>query len=462
MKVARFIGKCSDDGSYTNALSDGTALIDSVAPQPNVTLGFKVNEKAVFIPFPRQSARDLLDLGVTVYIADELQNREESEDGWNRDFDCVFPVQSPDSWKGSQVVLQDLIRQLSGDNWRFEFVLRNCLPRRVAHRRRITGKWDAVCLFSGGLDSLCGAAHLLDSGKRVLLVGHQAEGITASAQKRLAGILKIQHPGQTELVQVRVARTLSTHPTHRLPDKCENSHRPRSFLFLSVACAIADSLNVPEVIIAENGLIGLNIPLQASRVGTLSTRTAHPLFIHDFNRVVNEVQAYGGRITNPFMYMSKTEVAASAPHWLLPHLRPSISCAHAGDIRWAGKPGVPHCGYCIPCVYRRLSLHPLGLDSAEDYVFDVFTDISSLQPMKRLDLRAVAGFATRLSKSSDVAIETMVCSNGAFDPEEISKHGPAVTSTFEPWRLMLKNWANATLSSLGQLCDTDTKEVLSL
>lgn len=462
MKVARFIGKCSNDGSYTSALSNGTALIDSVTSKPNVTLGFKVNDKAIFVPFPRQSARDLLDLGVTVYIADELQNREDAMDGWNRDFGCVFPVQFLEAWKHSQTSLQDLLRQLSGDNWAFEFVQRKCLPRRVTHRRRISGTWDVVCLFSGGLDSLCGAAHVLDSGKRVLLVGHQAEGITASAQKRLAGVLKIQFPGQVELVQVRVARTLSTSPTHRLPDKCENSHRPRSFLFLSIACAIADALNVPEVVIPENGLIGLNIPLQPSRVGTLSTRTAHPLFIHEFNRVVNDVQAYGGRISNPFMYMSKTEVAAGAPQWLIPHLRPSISCAHAGDIRWAGKPGIPHCGYCIPCVYRRLSLHPLGLDSADDYVFDVFTDLASLQPTKRLDLRAVAGFAGRLSKCSDVAIETMVCSNGAFDPAEISKHGPRVCATFEPWRLMLQKWASETLSSLGQLCDADTKEVLSL
>jgi 7-cyano-7-deazaguanine synthase in queuosine biosynthesis len=462
MRVARFIGKCSDNGSYTGALSDGTALIDCVTPRPNVALGFKVNEKAVHVPFPRESARDLLDLGVTVYIADELKEREESADGWNRDFDCVFPVQLPDAWKPSQANLQELLRQLSGDNWVFEFVQRKCLPRRVTHRRRIAGHWDFVCLFSGGLDSLSGAAHLLGSGKRVLLVGHQAEGVTASAQKRLAKVLKIQFPGQVELVQIRVARTLSTSPTHRLPKKCENSHRPRSFLFLSIACALADALNVPEVIIPENGLIGLNIPLQPSRIGTLSTRTAHPLFIHEFNRVVNDVQAYGGRISNPFMYMSKTDVATGAPQWLTPHLRSSISCAHAGDVRWAGKPGVPHCGYCIPCVYRRLSLHALGLDMAKDYVFDVFTDLGSLQPTKRLDLRAVAGFATRLSKSSDFAIETMVCSNGAFDPKEISKHGPSESATFEPWRRMLQKWAGETLSSLSQLCDTDTKGVLSL
>ena len=82
--------------------------------------------------------------------------------------------------------------------------------------------------------------------------------------------------------------------------------------------------------------------------------------------------------------------------------------------------------------------------------------------MKRLDLRAVAAFAVRLTKNSDVAIETMVCSNGAFDPQAVSRHGPSGCATFEPWRDMLKKWASETLTSLGQLCDAETKGALSL
>jgi hypothetical protein len=121
----------------------------------------------------------------------------------------------------------------------------------------------------------------------------------------------------------------------------------------------------------ENGYIGLNIPLEASRLGACSTRTTHPHFMallataFECTRIPIEIE-------NPFRLKTKAEVLRDCrnPVLLASLIELTISCAHPEVGRWA-KQGYKNCGYCYPCLMRRVALHSLGTDHPESYRIDV-------------------------------------------------------------------------------------------
>ena len=240
MRIIRYVGssKSSDPDYLAELAGSDVAVIDTLPGGYNVTVTFKREAAPVWVPL-RAEYCDLLDVAVTTYIADELIARKDSIDSWSRNFDLLVPVKEPDRWRSAEEKLRHVLAVLSGDRYRFTWCPRVSLPDRVRHRRPLPRSYNVVCLFSGGLDSLLGAYRLLAQGRKVLLVGHQAEGITASAQTDLARTLRGLFPNRCSLVQCRVARAPIRKPRYELPDKVEESHRPRSLLFLALALVVA-------------------------------------------------------------------------------------------------------------------------------------------------------------------------------------------------------------------------------
>lgn len=463
MNVLRFVGQrgCRDQ-SYTAGLQDeDTAVVDPLPGGANVTVRFELDGKPLRLPL-NDHVRDFLDLVSTVYIADEFVCRADSIDGWTRVFDVTFPVRDPDRWRDATPLLQRTLRVLSGDEFDFSWPIRSRLPATPKHRTRAPSNFDAVCLFSGGLDSLLGAYSLLKAGKKLLLLGHQADPITASAQTELAADLAELFPDSVHLVQTRVARNQGKNHRFDLPDKCEDSHRPRSFLFLGLAVVLAAATRIGEVLIPENGLIALNSPLQISRLGTLSTRTAYPLFLSLFQDYVGQVGIYEGALRNPFMFDSKTGLAAYADETIAPLFRRSVSCAHAGNVRYSGKKRIRHCGYCVPCLYRRALMMDLSLDSAKDYVADVFTKLAKLTTHKQGDFRALVRFARRISGATQAEREALVIAHGYFSPEIAATIGPRPAADLSPWADMMRRWADDFLDKVDQYAIRSTRQILGM
>lgn len=461
MRAVRFVGKSCVDPAYTAELtSDNVAIIDTLS-NGNVTIRFEIDGKPMRFS-PAAPARDLLDLAAAVYIVDEINERAASPDYWSRSFGVVFPVDDPSAWNAGGTALQDALHQLSGDTFEFTWPKRGAIQR-IGKRSRagLVAGYDAVCLFSGGIDSLLGAIKLLEEGKRVYLVGHQAEGITSKAQKDLFALLSARYP-RVHLIQARVARSLAANPRHRLPDKVEDSHRPRSFLFLGLAVAVAITAKVNYLALPENGLIALNAPLQRSRMGTLSTRTAHPLFVDRFREFLADAALYTGTIENPFLYKSKTDMLRDLDEEFRLMFERSVSCAHAGDVRWIGKPGVRHCGYCVPCIYRRAAMIERGWDDPDDYGYDVFNDLSALTTHKQADFRALFGFANRVVAATRAETDLMVLSHGVFAPDIGGRIGPSPAKDYSPWSEMLLRWSRDYLDKVQKLSSSSTKQILGI
>jgi len=457
MKILRYVGdsSCSDEG-YRNALLAGEhAVVDPVSAERNVTVELRRDgRQLIHLPMAAE-VRDLVDLAVTAYIADELVSREVMEDGWTRDLDLLIPVRERERWRTGDEQLGKALSFLSQDRWQFTWPERSAMPKGVHHRARLPAGFDAVCLFSGGIDSLLGACQLLAAGRKVLLVGHQAEPITAAAQKVLARELGTRFPGQVCLVQCRVARAKMEHPKFALPGKVEDSHRPRSFLFLALAVAVARAARIPEVFMPENGLIALNPPLQVSRLGSHSTRTAHPIFLMRLQAFLRAAGVFDGTIRNPFLYESKTDMLRNLDPTLISLVERSVSCSHPSRYQ---DEGVRHCGYCIPCLYRRAAMMVCGLDRDRDYAFDVWSTRKSLRkgrpltPYAQADVRALVPFAQRVQKASDVALESIVLAHGYFPPSTGGVIGPHATADYRVWTAMLRRWASDFLTETTARC----------
>jgi hypothetical protein len=184
--------------------------------------------------------------------------------------------------------------------------------RTVGRPSELSDPVDAVCLFSGGLDSFIGALDLLAEGKAVCLVGHHEAGQANHAQRGLWDALAQRYTGQGVLRQFFLQPAAAASGQQRpLPGTNESSHRSWSRLFLAAALTVAGgyALEVP-LYIPENGLIGINVPLTGARAGSLSTRTTHPHSIASFGECIRQL-GITNPIVNPFRTMTKGEIPAA-------------------------------------------------------------------------------------------------------------------------------------------------------
>ncbi len=240
-------------------------------------------QRQKLLPEPR--AWDFLSIALGVTAADLAGHRSLSGDGWTREFQLVIAVADPDFWATQAAPLQDLLQFLTTDRWNIAFVpgasYRGSLakPNRPDH--------DSIVLFSGGLDSFTGALGLVAEGRRPFAVSQAVRG-DAEKQRGLAVVVRdtIGHLQLNHNVAV---------PAPESPP----SQRGRSIIFFAYGILAASTLryyadgNTVDLFVCENGFIALNPPLTGSRLGSLSTRTCHPVVLALLQQVI---QAAGLRV----------------------------------------------------------------------------------------------------------------------------------------------------------------------
>jgi 7-cyano-7-deazaguanine synthase in queuosine biosynthesis len=312
---------------------------------------------------------DLLRLAITVHSADKLDIRDDTRDCWTRSLQLRVAVSDPARWRAGAPAFERALKFLTNDAWSLR--LRSDGDPGGPGTQLFAA--DAVCLFSGGLDSLVGAIDLLEAGRRVLLVGHYDSNPLLPRQVNLFERLR-DHYGLDRLAH-RPFYLRHASPNARqarpLPSRRESTTRSRSFLFIAAAAVVASAHGLDRIYMPENGYIGLNVPLEASRLGACSTRTTHPHFMALLREAFDEV-AIPIAIENPLRLKTKAEVLRDCrnPALLARLAEDSVSCAHPEVGRWTGDP-YRNCGYCYPCLMRRVSLHGLAADDAGRYRFDV-------------------------------------------------------------------------------------------
>ena len=358
---------------------------------------------------------DFLSLSLSVYTTDQLISRDaDGYLGWSRHIKLFLPVSDCTKWKNVSNELQKLLSFLSGDIWELNFRHYSYVKinNNSAHSQDIINnrKNSTVSLFSGGLDSFIGAIDLVKKENGVCLVSHHKQGAPElEFQRNLFNLLKNNYPKvNIELFDFFVQPINIGSGLLK-----ENSSRARSLLFISLGLIIANSIsNNKEIIVPENGLISLNIPLTNTRLGSHSTRTTHPYFISVFNFILNKLDI-GNQINNPYQFYTKGEMFVNCKDqdFFKKYYSSTLSCAHPDAARWSGKSPNMHCGYCTPCIIRRASIKRAGIIDSK-YVHNLTDPTLKPHTKKGSDLRAFKIALERIMRKDDKSLLFEILSSG--------------------------------------------------
>ncbi|MEM8541455.1 MAG: Qat anti-phage system QueC-like protein QatC [Pseudomonadota bacterium] len=328
------------------------------------------------------AAFDFLTISMAVTAADTFFRRDDTSDnGWARDFELHVPIVQPDKWTAVKPLLQKILNFLTGDHWQFTFLPNgpskpNAVGGRLRKKSNLSGV-DSVCLYSGGLDSWLGVKHLIGGGSKPMLVSHS---YPQDAQRQNYLYDRLGHSLQRFALNASPRQSGSSNDT---------TMRGRSFNFLAMGAVCADAVanlngsgQVP-LYIPENGFIALNAPLTPRRLGSHSTRTAHPNYLSQMQHLF-AITGIKASIQNPFWTMTKGEMmidaALSASDQR--YASQTVSCG-----KWKRKG--EQCGRCLPCLIRRASFHRAGISDMTPYTYSIPQNLAEYEGTKKDDLMAV-------------------------------------------------------------------------
>lgn len=310
---------------------------------------------------------DLLDIAASVFCADGSvprggATRLQFGAGWRRRLGFTIPVRVPDLWQRGDVAeaLTDAVGFLMDDDVSFAF---------ESGRRDVAGevyldfasegsdrsRIDEVVLFSGGLDSLAGALDTLNKSKgRIALVTHLSAPKIEAHQRRLAKSLGERFEGRVLHIPVRANR--------KGAEARETTQRSRSFLFAALGFAIARTLGASRISFFENGIVSHNLPFSPQVIGSMATRTTHPLVLHKFAQLLGLLGGAPIAIENRFAWETKTDIVGKiAVHGAADLIDDTVSCTSVRDQSILHT----HCGSCSQCLDRRFAILAAGLDASD-------------------------------------------------------------------------------------------------
>lgn len=328
----------------------------------------------------RQRGLDLVRIAAYAFWADQMVSRgtehDASDEYWLRHFHLAVPVRDPAFWSRAdvQAALSTALNLASDDYWEFTFTQGHL------DEQLLLGDYgdlppdatdpDCLVLFSGGLDSL---AALLEAavleGKRPLLVTHRSATVPDHDREVLLEEVRRRHPGWRFPHTGIVVKRLQEREKDR-----SHTQRTRPFLFCSLGAAAAMSKGITDVRLCDNGVVSLNLPVNAQLVGAKASRSTHPAVIAAFNHLAALVFPDGPQVRNTLAFRTKPEVLdvlkQTGDETLIGLTH---SCSHIHH-RSNDK---PHCGTCSQCVDRRFSVLAADLavhDPVDRYQVDVFRD----------------------------------------------------------------------------------------
>lgn len=340
---------------------------------------------------------DLLEIAAYVYCADQRLSRGTSAltnfaESWRRNLHFTIPVRELAIWQQEEVqrLLVTTLGFLSDDSYSFDFreTTDPFLSRDLYFHDLIdaSADYDAVAMFSGGLDSLAGALQDIVLHKRpVCLVGHSSSPKVRHVQETLVENLKARG----------LERRITYIPvvvTNENSKPVDYSQRTRSFLFACLGLVIARMSGKDSLTFYENGVVSINPPMAGDVVGGRATRTTHPRVFRGLEELFSVLLDRSITIENPLQWMTKSEVAKLVQAAGMGDLLPLTNSCTRPRL-WTIKH--PHCGGCSQCIDRRFGILAAGLgahEPASNYKIDLLTADRSASDDRRMAVSYVSFF----------------------------------------------------------------------
>jgi hypothetical protein len=324
---------------------------------------------------PSNLVWDFVTIALSVAASDLSCEREKSEDGWTRQIELKVYLCNPESWRTQYELLEKAFRFLTGDIWKFEFVNNGVQAPNSIIPLEIDA--DCVSLLSGGMDSLIGAIDLITDGLNPCFVSQEAKG---DVEKQIAFTSQLA-PFQQHF-QWKNPISLS--------GRNESSTRGRSIIFLGYALLAANTLSkwktsTVDIYVPENGFISLNIALNSGRLGSLSTKTTHPVFLGLIQDIWNNL-GINANIVTPYQFKTKGEMLQECKNQ---DLVQSLVCSTTSCGKYLTH-GRTHCGRCVPCMVRRAAFFKAGMEDSTIYKYRDLSNNGFSKTQGPNDVNAVA------------------------------------------------------------------------
>src|SRR5680860_289832 len=310
---------------------------------------------------------DLIEIAAYVFCADRLTSRGPPNslvyDSWSRQFHFVIRVRDESFWCRKTTIesLSNLLLFITGDReYQFQFLPgQDTGPAHLFDSEEFQiapHKPHHVMLFSGGLDSLAGTIeHLKVSKDVVCLISHRSgQPSTATTQDRLVAALTREFPGRVKHYRFR-SNLIGTRAS-------SETQRCRTFLYGTIAFALAQSLKQDDITLYENGVTSLNFPRRQDLLNSRASRTTHPKTLYLLSQLLAEVAEQPISVHNPYRWKTKAEVLGVLSQYQADYLIPSaVSCSRTSMAR----DDRTHCGRCLQCVDRRFAASAAGLSAVD-------------------------------------------------------------------------------------------------
>jgi len=192
-------------------------------------------------------------------------------------------------------------------------------------------KFDAVCLFSGGIDSYSG---ILNSRRHF----NRLEGVFSahSDQKKIIKIVKNLFESNLKYYGIDLFKL-------KAPSMGKGGYsQTRGFFYMLSAAAHMNLVGADNLIVSECG--PTMYQPQFSPVDSV-TLTAHPAIIEFTKNIIFSILNKKIKIITPFEDLTKAEVMSVSPD------KNSLKQTHSCITQRFGD----HCGTCYGCVVRRLA-----------------------------------------------------------------------------------------------------------
>jgi hypothetical protein len=413
----------------------------------STNINFDFNPLYSFARDKESIAFDFLMFSVLIYNIDRFVNRNIfSLEGWTREIEVTnMPVIHIVEFLRVKKQMDNAISFLTGDYWNINY----CQSEgSLYHARADIKDWgdlsvyNKVCLFSGGLDSLIGAIDELESQQnKLLLISHKDLGKEGSDQDSIMTLFNQQHLYENKYDQIQTSVGIGKKVIDNKIAR-EATFRSRSLLFIGMGIYAAYRIgrDIP-LIIPENGTIALNIPLMSSRRSACSTRTTHPTFLSLLQNILSEISIFNS-MYNPYELKTKGEMVDNSQNSIVLQqlIHTSCSCAKRGhNYYWDADPqtiiqsNIRHCGMCLPCIYRRVSLHMNNLDQNANlhYGTDIFNgikyDITNKEQKSTRDFRTLLEFIKNRPTIDRIEKELLI--NGVRDVSKLHEYALVVDRT---------------------------------
>lgn len=369
---------CSPDETYLAGLNNSVSKV-LLYGRPKLKglscCGAQVKEEIIRSKYLCDAiAWDLVTIALSVIAADSIALREKCSDGWTRQIDLSIAVSNKSIWNLNKNHLESILRFLTTDIWTLTFLSGGEPPPKPT--KSIVPIQNCVTLLSGGLDSLVGLIDLVTGNQKPIVVSQIVKG---DRQKQIDFCSAIGNS-----LHLQLTHSMNVH------GKAETSQRARSLIFLAYGALAATTLkNYAEgksvtLYVCENGLISVNPPLTQARLGSLSTRTTHPVFLNSIQKLFKNL---GIRvdIVNPYQFSTKGEMLLNCKDQKLLSKFASKSTSCGRYLR----NGFKHCGRCIPCLIRRASFKRWGKVDRTGYVYSNL-GLNDFEHARFDDVRSIA------------------------------------------------------------------------